>query len=94
MEGLENPDHVANTARTVLNRLSAPVRLEAGEVAISGSIGIAIYPLDANTREELIQYADAAMYQAKSSGGNAFVFHSSVPPHLPPPPPEANLQSV
>ena len=39
------------------------------EIACSNSIGIAMYPQDANNLETLIQYADKALYQAKKQKG-------------------------
>ncbi|HKV58537.1 MAG TPA: HD domain-containing phosphohydrolase, partial [Ktedonobacteraceae bacterium] len=39
-------------------------------IAISGSIGVSVYQLHGTTREELIESADRAMYQAKTSGRN------------------------
>ena len=40
------------------------------DIAVTASIGVAVYTLHGSKREELIQYADAAMYQAKHSGRN------------------------
>jgi len=39
-------------------------------IAVTGSFGVAIYGLHGMTREELVEYADRAMYQAKHSGRN------------------------
>ena len=48
------------------------------ESRITASLGIAIYPRDATTEEELLARADQAMYQAKSSGRNAWqVYHKN-----------------
>jgi diguanylate cyclase (GGDEF)-like protein len=57
------------TAREVASRLRAalsePVRLEAMTFRVEASVGIAIYPEDAGTFEQLMQRADVAMYVAK-----------------------------
>ena len=42
---------------------------------VTGSIGIASYPKDADTMEKLIICADKAMYQVKKSGKNKFAFY-------------------
>ncbi len=44
-------------------------------VEVSGSLGISIYPDDAEDGETLMRYADQAMYQAKQAGRNRFVLH-------------------
>ncbi len=46
------------------------------ENRVTASLGIAIYPRDAHSAEELVAHADHAMYQAKSSGRNAWVVYA------------------
>lgn len=46
---------------------------------ITGSIGIATYPKDAGTVEQLIVCADKAMYQVKKSGKNKFAYYGQEP---------------
>jgi diguanylate cyclase (GGDEF)-like protein len=45
-----------------------PIRLDAENthVCVTASIGVAVYPLDANGPEDLLKVADAAMYQVKA----------------------------
>ena len=64
----------ATTAARLLAALAAPFDLGVQEVFVSASIGVAMYPRDAATREGLFQNADAAMYRAKASGRNAWCF--------------------
>ena len=61
-------------ASEVLAQLVAPFNLSGQEALISGSIGIAIYPDDANSLDELLRNADTAMYRAKSAGRNGYRF--------------------
>jgi EAL domain-containing protein (putative c-di-GMP-specific phosphodiesterase class I) len=44
-------------------------------VAVSASLGIALYPAHGDTADELLKNADAAMYDAKQSGRNTFSFY-------------------
>lgn len=62
-------------------------RLPGGvEVAVTGSVGAASYPLHGQTGNELMRAADAAMYAAKASGRDRFVVApvgSTTPPAQP-----------
>ena len=44
---------------------------------ISSSIGISMYPKDATSRNELIKYADTAMYKAKDAGRDNYQYYKS-----------------
>jgi diguanylate cyclase (GGDEF)-like protein len=57
-------------AGDLLRVLSDPVESEGLRLAVEGSIGIAMHPQDAATFEELLQRADVALYQAKTSRGS------------------------
>lgn len=50
--------------------------LDGKEVFMSCSIGIALYPDDSIDAEDLLKYADSAMYFAKRSGRNGFRFYA------------------
>ncbi|QKT03722.1 EAL domain-containing protein [Ectothiorhodospiraceae bacterium 2226] len=49
-----------------------PFRYEGQNLRLTSSLGIALYPQHAATLEELVAHADAAMYQAKEAGKNAW----------------------
>ena len=66
--------YAERVASGVLAQLVAPFNLNGQEALISGSIGIAIYPDDANSLDELLRNADTAMYRAKSGGRNGYRF--------------------
>jgi predicted signal transduction protein with EAL and GGDEF domain len=48
------------------------------ELYISGSIGISLYPRDAQEKSTLLKNADLAMYAAKETGENSFKFYSEI----------------
>jgi diguanylate cyclase (GGDEF)-like protein/PAS domain S-box-containing protein len=56
-----------------------PYRVETpkGVVNVTISIGGALYPHDAATKEDLVACADKAMYAAKVAGRNTFVMHGT-----------------
>ena len=68
--------YVEFIARRILEELAKPFLLEAGEANISGSIGITLFPQDAEDLESLLKNADTAMYSAKKAGRNAFCFYT------------------
>lgn len=74
MSGLQHIDHVELVAQKILVALGLPFTIGSEKAFVSGSIGIALYPDDAGTSEELIRKADQAMYSAKSAGKNQFSY--------------------
>lgn len=58
-----------------LECLQKPFDLDGHEVHISASIGIAIYPGDGESIDELLRHADIAMYQVKALGKNGHSFY-------------------
>ena len=76
LTGIEEPLDAAQVACHVVATLSAPFRTERGEIFLSPSIGIALYPQDAQEENELLRLADLAMYHAKSAGGAAYQFYT------------------
>ncbi|MDA0234985.1 MAG: EAL domain-containing protein, partial [Proteobacteria bacterium] len=71
---INQPEDAEVIARKVLDALATPVRLSQGEFRATVSVGIALFPRDGTTAEDLTRHADAAMYQVKRSGKNAFRF--------------------
>lgn len=59
----------------VLHRLCEPFVLDELTLNLTSSIGIAVYPFDGVTKDELIKNADTAMYQVKERGRSNFRFY-------------------
>ena len=57
--------------------LQMPFDLDGHVVHISASIGIAVYPTDGDSIEELLRHADIAMYQVKAQGKNGHSFYDA-----------------
>ena len=64
-------------AKRILTLFKKPFQITDQEVAISTSIGIALYPDDGDNVETLLKNADTAMYKAKEVGKNTFRYYSS-----------------
>lgn len=54
--------------------LRLPFQLSGQPVHVSASIGVALYPFDGKALEELVRYADMAMYHMKSKGKNGYTY--------------------
>ncbi|MEY4749916.1 MAG: hypothetical protein RIQ60_2130 [Pseudomonadota bacterium] len=67
---LNHGESAPRIADKLLAALSTPMDLGGERVAITGSIGIAVYPGDGADREALMRAADTAMYSAKAHGKN------------------------
>ncbi len=72
LNDLDFPEDAEGVARKILERFQQPFLLGKLERSVTVSIGIAVYPGDAATLDELISYADLAMYHAKKLGRNHF----------------------
>ncbi|MCB1842160.1 MAG: EAL domain-containing protein, partial [Halioglobus sp.] len=72
---VSDPGSPAVVARRLLDAFAQPMIIEGHEVVVTPSIGIAVAPRDAATVEGLLKAADTAMYHAKKTGKNNFVFY-------------------
>ena len=72
-----DPVSIARTAAEgVLEALGRPFSIAGTDFHVGASIGIGVFPRDANDAEELLRHADAAMYQAKARGRNTVAVYS------------------
>jgi diguanylate cyclase (GGDEF)-like protein/PAS domain S-box-containing protein len=60
----------------ILEALAGPFSIAGTDFHVGASVGIAVFPRDANNAEELLRHADAAMYQAKARGRNTVAVYS------------------
>jgi diguanylate cyclase (GGDEF)-like protein len=66
-------------AEAILQKVSTPTMLGNREVNVTVSVGLCIFPDCASDADSLLKNADAALYEAKESGRNAFhVFNQSM----------------
>ena len=73
---IKNADEASIVAQKIIDDLKKPIRIKGRVANIGASIGIAIYPTDANEIEQLIKYADLALYKAKETGRNCYQYFS------------------
>lgn len=71
---LKDNTDIDKIAQNILTALEQPFTLGTSQAYVTGSIGIALSPTDADNFEDLIRYADQAMYAAKNKGRNAYCY--------------------
>lgn len=63
-------------AEKIINMLANPCVLYTHDISITPSIGVSIYPGDADNWESLLKNAESAMYHAKSTGRNNYRYYT------------------
>ncbi|MCB1139835.1 MAG: diguanylate cyclase [Leptospiraceae bacterium] len=76
VEDIRETEDVTVVAEKVLKALDEPLQVGGKYETVSPSIGIAIYPEDGLTGQELLECADRSMYRAKGDGGARYRFSS------------------
>lgn len=74
LRDIQEPAAAARPAHEILQRLSMPVAVGDTALDITSSIGVALWPLDADDPDQLIVRADQALYDAKQSGRNRYCY--------------------
>lgn len=74
---ISHESDVEQLARKLLTAIGMPIDIGSGEVSLSASIGIALFPGDGENTESLLTSADEAMYRAKSAGKGCYCFFAS-----------------
>lgn len=67
---------VERVCKRILSLSNKPIALRDGEISLGVSIGVSIFPDNAQSLEKLIENADIAMYHTKRHGKNNFEFYS------------------
>ena len=70
-------NHLNALANRLIKSISQPFNLNGKTSYIGLSIGFSLYPSDGQNANELLEYADVAMYEAKQHGKNTFKYFSN-----------------
>lgn len=71
---------VREVASRLLASLRRPFYMAGDEISIGGSMGVALFPGDADASDELINFADRAMYEVKQTGKGGVALHGDLEP--------------
>lgn len=75
---IKTTEDITKILDNLRNELNIPFVIEHNSISLEYSLGIAIFPEDAKTKKELVNYADDAMYYIKEHGKNDYYFHNKV----------------
>ncbi|MFA7429961.1 MAG: EAL domain-containing protein [Rhodospirillaceae bacterium] len=76
LDNLKDPQDAARLASHLLDHLAQPFEVEGREIFTSGSIGIVVYPDNADNTVNLMRNVDTAVNHAKKQGRNTFQFYT------------------
>jgi len=76
LENITDVDQVINLTQIILDAIAKPHSAMGQDIHVTVSIGIALYPGDTDSSEDLLANADSAMFYAKKNGGGTLeVYH-------------------
>lgn len=73
--GWREGEFLDKLAQQVIDHISEPIDVQGKEVRVGASIGVACYPKDAESAEQLMKWADQAMYRAKEAGKGRYHYY-------------------
>jgi len=71
---------ISETAETILDAMREPLHVDAEDIVITTSIGIARASMSPDNAQELVRLADYAMFSAKRSGRDTYCRHENTAP--------------
>ncbi len=76
IEDLNETQDASLISNKILEILSKPMNVNDNTLYVSSSIGISIYPNDGQSTQNLLKFADSAMYKAKDEGRNNYQYYN------------------
>ncbi len=73
LPGIDAGPELNQVLERLLDALNAPLTVNGGTARVSCSLGLALFPHDAEDADTLLRYADQAMYNAKAAGRDRYV---------------------
>ncbi len=76
LNDIDKPKFASSVAEKILKVCSRPLAIGTQSATLTASIGIAVYPHDGETLNDLLVNADAALYRAKKAGQGVYQYHA------------------
>ena len=67
-------DMSSETLERIMQAVAEPMKIDGRSLFVNCSVGVAVFPQDGDSPQQLLEMADAAMYRAKQSGRNRYQF--------------------
>jgi len=77
LKNITSIQDIAHISQKIVESIKKPIRIDDKTLFISSSIGISLYPKDSEDENDLLKFADTAMYKAKDEGRDNYQFYSS-----------------
>ena len=77
LKDVKDIQSASTVAQKIISIMKDSIQVQSHTLFVSSSIGISMFPEDAQSSENLIKFADTAMYKAKDEGRDNFQFYSS-----------------
>jgi diguanylate cyclase (GGDEF)-like protein/hemerythrin-like metal-binding protein/PAS domain S-box-containing protein len=74
LSDLKDPHDIAQIASQIISEVAQPMTLAGQLIHVTTSVGISVFPEGAQSADELLAQADAALYHAKKTGRNTYQF--------------------
>ncbi|MGB3960929.1 MAG: EAL domain-containing protein, partial [Sulfurimonas sp.] len=76
LNNIIDDDTIIDIVENILQVTQKLIEIQTQQLYVTLSIGISIYPNDGESAEDLLKYADAAMYKSKESGKNTYHYYT------------------
>lgn len=77
IDDVKEHSNIKTYAQEVLKTLSLPFNIDGHDILLGASIGISLFPQDAQDTQSLLMNSDVALFYAKQKGRNSYQFYDS-----------------
>ncbi len=78
MKNVSGREQIVQKAESICKIFNRTFQYNEEKLQVSCSIGIAVYPMDGSTYDEMMEHADLALYEVKSDGKNSYMLYSDL----------------